>query len=422
MAMFNVTPREATDAAYPLLMQPADVTARQREESADTFEGVGSGLMTGVYRGWSRAAASAAVALTPALEAVFGKTDYLENERDKAVRSLMESKLDPKTVGAAGQIVGSVADALTTFAATRNPALAGAVYGSTQAGIHMNEGVDPTTAIGMGTIEGTGFGVMGAVAPSLPGSLAMRALSGGGMNAALGITERFALGEWLASRGNNEMAAQYKAFDSTQMMADIVLGAAFGVLLGPRGKAPDVPPSAVDAALVAKQAKHAEIDTAPGIPTTTAARQAHAAALDESLTALAEGRPVNVQEIMRVADQSALDSPAFDAKLEPKIDLQALVQSEIERAGAPAAMAELKRAIAEAEKRGITPDAEAVELARSGEKTASADVDPSKIDVTITAIDENGRTVAIKEKADVALKDNADRLERMKGLLECVGK
>lgn len=322
MAFFNVSPQERYDATYNTVMQPADTTAAEREVAPDAFNNFGDAVGAGAYRGLSRGAAVMANSITPGLKELFGPgavSDYLDQEQRKANQALFESKIDPATTGWAGQTLGQFADmAVTGLSVGGNPYAAGTLYGTSQGLVHLNEGMDPTTALGMAGIEGVGFGVMTAVPVSLAGGLFYRAATGGALNVAQGIPQRFITAQWLEARGYSDMAKQYEALDGTSMMADFAFGAFFGGLLGKRPA-----PSVLDAALVVNQQRHVEIDTAPGIPINTASRQAHVAAVDQSLAALSEGKIPQVDETVAGAqflpkDAGKPDMAAVDAAMAEK--------------------------------------------------------------------------------------------------------
>ncbi len=360
MTMFGAAPRESYDALYSVLNQPADTTALEREQAPEFFAGeMGGAISTGVYRGWSRGAATLGNVATPALRPIaksidemFGSSteDWLRSEQDKANRALLDSKLDPKTNGTAAQVLFGLGDVLTTVGVSAgNPYAAGGLYGITQTQIGINEGLDQRTAAVKGLIEGSALGVSVAIPASITGSLAFRMATGAGLNVGVGIPERFAVSSLLNARGYAEMAKQYAPLDATAIMTELVLGAAFGGLLGPRAKAklppPDaVPPSAVDAALVANQATHAEIHTAPGVPADTRTRQAHNAALDSAVESLAMGREVNVEALLKDA--------GFIGK-RPDFDALKVIADELDKAGAADMVAKVRAIEDEARSRGL---------------------------------------------------------------------
>lgn len=364
MAMFGTSGRETYDAIYSTLQQPADVSAMERERTPDFMQGdLGAAVGTGVFRGLSRGAALAADAFTPTLrpiaktiDSIFGSStdEWLLGEQEKTRAALIESKLDPKTNGMAAQVLYGLSDVLTTVASTRGvgPA-AGIVYGYGQNQIGLAEGLDPMTAGLKAAIEGGAVGVSVALPAALTGSLAFRAATGAALNVGVGIPERLAVSTLLNARGYPEMARQYAPLDAASIATEIVLGATFGGLLGPRARAPKlpppeaVPPSAVDAALTANQSTHAEIHTAPGVPTDTRSRQAHNVALNQAVESLAMGRDVNVEGLLRDA--------GFLGK-RPDFDALRVIADELERAGAADVVSQVRALEADARSRGLVVD------------------------------------------------------------------
>jgi len=269
-------------------------------------EGAATAAGMGVYRGISRGASVAANVATPVLRPVAQKIDeifgtsadqYLLDEQAKANRSLIESKIDGQTTGLAGQLLYGIGDVLTTVASTGgNPWAAGGLYGTTQAGIGIiDEGLDTTTAIMKGAVEGVGMGVGVALPAALAGSLAYRLGTGAALNVAQGVATRAGVATVLNTRGYEDMAKQYEAFGVTDMLIDGVLGATFGGFMG------KVKPSDVDAALVRQSQAHTELGTAPGIPVDTVSRNAHVKAVDMAREQMLRGEDV---EVSRVADRA----------------------------------------------------------------------------------------------------------------------
>lgn len=121
-----------------------------------------------------------------------------------------------------------------------------------------------------------------------------------GTNVAMGMALRGVTSSLLSERGYDDMAAQYRVFDSQALAIDAVLGVAFGGVgrfINSRGEAvnpPEFSRTDIDAALTANIAQHAEIHTAPGIPINVLSRNAHAQALQKAMRDLSEGQPVDV--------------------------------------------------------------------------------------------------------------------------------
>lgn len=379
MAMFGSSGRETYDAFYTVLSKDPDVTALEREAAPGAFAGdLGAAAGRGAVSAGRRAelgavGAAAATGGLPAQAEMFGIGRELEagvygeparqsvedmraalrSRQTDVARMIKDLRPDPKTNGMAAQLLFGLTDVLGTVAlAGGNPYATGGLFGYTQAQVGMAEGLDPLTAYAKGAIEGTAMGVSVALPAALTGSLAYRMASGAALNVSIGIPERFAVSTLLNARGFSEMARQYQPLDATAIATEVVLGAAFGGLLGPRVRPavpkPDaIPPSAVDAALTANEVTHAEIHTAPGVPVDTRSRQAHNAALDQAVESIVMGRDVNVESLLTAA--------GFLGK-RPDFDALRIIAEELDKAGAADVVAKVRALEAEARSRGLVVD------------------------------------------------------------------
>lgn len=197
------------------------------------------------------------------------------------------SAVIPRTVGgfvAAGPVGGAIA--------------AGGPAGYSGEIVAESEGIDPGTARVKGLIDAATYGV-GAVLPAarimksvLP-DLAVTTAA----NVGLGVASRGGTAALLEANGYAQQAQQYKALDSTGLMVDAVLGAAFwGVGRGFRPAAADV-----DASLAANNGLHHQNGTAPGTPTDPRSSVSHQNALDQAIAQLSRGEPVNVGPMLEGA-------------------------------------------------------------------------------------------------------------------------
>ncbi len=311
-----------------------------------TFSGVLTAAPAGVARGLASVqglAAGIGESVTqPIYDALSSATGYkttnpfttLREASDAAVKAYTP---DPLTVGAAGQIIGGVADitakvaagaALT--AATGGAALPGLLWGgAATAGAAtgrdtyhdlLAKGVDPSTAVNAGFIDAvtTGGGALlpagvgasglgefmaaGGLRLSRGAFVGANAAVGAGVNVATGIIQRGAISDALRQGGYDAMADQYTPIDGGAMAADALLGGIFSGA-GALAALPARASNTVDAALSARDAKHAGITTAPGIPSDPNAAVAHGRALDKALRDVWDGNAVDVGGT-GVADQA----------------------------------------------------------------------------------------------------------------------
>ncbi|CUJ67355.1 lytic transglycosylase domain-containing protein [Achromobacter sp. 2789STDY5608628] len=300
--------------------------------------GVLSGVVSEIPRGAGRGlaaaqglAASLAEDVTqPLYDALEGATGVkplnpfgaLREASDATVRRLAP---DPLTVGTAGQIVNGVASiaaqvaagaALTAATGGTNliwggSTIAGGATGRTTYHEMIEKGVDPSTAVNAAFVDGVatgggallpaGIGFSGLAEPlagygvrlSTAGYLGANAAVGAGGNVAIGIAQRGAMAEALRAGGYETMARQYTPMDGAAIAADALLGGIFSAA-GAAVNLPATGSGTVDAALAARDAKHAAVTTAPGIPADPAAAAAHGSALDKALRDVWDGNPVDV--------------------------------------------------------------------------------------------------------------------------------
>ena len=225
-------------------------------------------------------------------------------EDQSAANAELITSLRPsaETSGMAAQIIGEVSAVIPRTVG--GFVMAGPVGGAIAAGgpagysgeiVAESEGIDPGTARVKGMIDAATYGV-GAVLPaarilkSVIPDLAVTTAA----NVGLGIASRGGTAALLKANGYTQQAQQYKALDSTGLMVDAVLGAAFwGVGRGFRPAAADV-----DAGLAANNGLHHQNGTAPGTPTDPRSSVAHQNALDQAIAQLSRGEPVNVGALM----------------------------------------------------------------------------------------------------------------------------
>lgn len=287
--LFDLNPTEQRGAFQTAVTNATDMV------NAPFFEGMGTGLVSGVKSAYYRDIYNVANPQTDA------------DLRENAINQLEKLKPDPRSVGTAGQVLYSLGDIFgTVYAQAMGGNITpqtlaietGKSYANSQQQLYIRQGIDEVTAQSLATTDAAAVG-LGVVLPAaVPGKLVTRALSGGGINTVIGTGQRYALSSELESNGYTDLARQYKPFDAAHVLTDFTLGAFFGGFLGPRPLARDantrVLPSDVDAALTMGNAAHIETGTIPGMPTDLASRQAHVNAVNKALDDLMNDRPVDV--------------------------------------------------------------------------------------------------------------------------------
>jgi hypothetical protein len=219
---------------------------------------------------------------------------------------------DPMTTGTGAQILYGVTSSLLPVVAAGPLGAAG--MAATGGGFMFTgtasdlaeQGVDPATAIGGGLIDGL-FQAGGIALPAAFSKNVLRntLLYGPAANVAQSVVAQKTLSSYLESRGYDQLADHYGDVQAAAVAADIVLGAAFGYL-GARGanipaSARDrIPPPSQDqrdAASVALDSKHIEIDTAPEFAADDEALRAHIARINLAIEQLVAGQPVNIDGV-----------------------------------------------------------------------------------------------------------------------------
>ncbi|WP_137972005.1 hypothetical protein [Pseudomonas sp. F(2018)] len=267
------------------------------------------------------------------IEAQQQEQQRLSKDTAEAVQEL---RADPRTVGVAGQILNTAAEVLPRTAAAAlltgpagivaGPLAAGAPAGYTATQVAKADGVDDATATAQGLIEG----VATTVGAGLPAARFVKPILGDaaiavGANVAIGMASRGATASLLESNGYTAQAAQYRAMDGTAVLTDAVLGAAFFGLGRASVRRPNT--QQIDAALTERQAVHADIDTAPGAPTTPRAAVAHQEALRMAIEQVTRGEPVSLPDSIHTVDflRSADELPPIRP---PRADIEASARAE----------------------------------------------------------------------------------------------
>jgi hypothetical protein len=254
-----------------------------------------------------------------------------KEQRDSAdaatatVSKWAETGEDPRVTGALGRTVFGPVKGLAIIGATApvvGPWGAAALYGTTEGHDSYQQdiaaGIDPTTAEEKAAVTGAVSGA-GALLPIVGKGLLQKVAVGIGSNAALDVAGRAATSEVLSANGYTAQAAQQKIFDGQSIMADIILGAAFGAhshYFGGEGgtvKPADVNPADVDTSAAVLAQSHFE-RSAPGIATNPEVANLHVKTMTDALDALANGdeQPNITAEDAHTLLAGSLPDPAQD--------------------------------------------------------------------------------------------------------------
>ncbi|HDI9439672.1 TPA: hypothetical protein PPG25_003551 [Escherichia coli] len=274
---------------------------------------------------------------------------YIAEQRKLAEQQVKRLTPDAATTGTAGQVLYGLFDmgGQAVVGTTLGGPVGGAAAVTSLQGFSEFErltaqGVDFRTAQEAGLVQGitAGAGTLipmslglragGALAEGVAAQLARTGESSvrraaatavratpdiayaAGTNIAFGMAQRGLTAKTLRDGGYSEMANQYDVLDRQAIAIDAVLGVAFGGVgrfINSRGEstnAPNFSPVDIDAALAANAAHHAEIDIAPGVPINVLSRNSHIQALRKAMSAVSQGRPVDVASIVESASFSEI--------------------------------------------------------------------------------------------------------------------
>lgn len=326
MSFFDLDPAASQNMMDQARLNPLDPATLK----PGWFAGAWKAPVTGLASVLNDAALLAGDAVTPALQTaarpvdtMFGTKveDWLAKEQQKAVGNITAWAPDPRTTGVVGQAVHGLFNVVPE-AMAGGPETAAILQGYKSYRGGMVEGLDPTTALSRGAIDGISTWVGLKLPMSLgPTAGALKNIGfGAAANVPVGMVQRGATGALLEARGYHDMAQQYQALDSAAVATDLIMGAGFGALAhyGPgamaryekwrKGNKDAIMPSDVDTALGLNNQLHVELDTAPGIPTDPATRAAHVDAVHSAIESLLKGEPVSTRP--DVANGNFIENPS----------------------------------------------------------------------------------------------------------------
>lgn len=243
-----------------------------------------------------------------ALDARLGTSldKWLADEQERNRRALTEWSVDPRTTGLAGQLLHGIAD-LGSSAVLYTPEGAAMLEGYAQREDLLRKGVDENTATLGGVISGATTYV-GVKAPVTIGrssvgqgaaQVARNVGYGATVSVGSGVAQRGGMHDLLERAGYPQQAALYQPFDETALASEAVLGGLFsGGAAALEMRATTRGQAAVDAALATRQAKHAAVDTAPGVPADPRSAGAHSTALGKAMGQVLQNQPVDVGDAL----------------------------------------------------------------------------------------------------------------------------
>lgn len=311
MSFLAASETDSRQIEQQALITPGDPEAFKPDlfEGSGTAAAVGVGRVAGIFNQFAgEAEYRVASAITRPIDELFDTelTGFLDEKLRKAPAELTASMTpDPYTTGSVGKVlyglVGIGVPAAIGGAVAGPPGAAAMTFATQTLGTTTDlkaQGVDEATATGAGLIEGatTAAGVL--MPASIGGKVALNTLLyGPAANVAQDVIASKSIGWFLGQQGYDELSDRYSEIQSESIVADIVLGAAFGYM-GARGVPREAIHTAdIDAANVAMDRKHIEVDTAPGVPADLQAVQTHTARMEKATEQLLAGEPVNVDDV-----------------------------------------------------------------------------------------------------------------------------
>lgn len=301
--------------------QTDPILDQARANSVDSFDdldatasrGLAKGVGLGIMRGGAGAARAGGFATAGLLaHAEFGSSEQAPldtSERAAAAPEVLDplfSGLDeygnsaidywtprPNEVGKVGQILGGLGEIVLPLAAAGgNPVPLIATQELGRAVDLSRAGVDSPRAVAGGAIAGAATAA-GLKIPILGSTLTSRLATGAAGNVAFGAASRTAEHALLSDEYPEQAPP---ILDMASLATDALTGLLFGGLHHTLAPAlnPRLKPSEVDAILTARTAKSFGQETTPGAPDSITAEVGHQSALEEALTQLARGEPVDV--------------------------------------------------------------------------------------------------------------------------------
>lgn len=290
MSVFDLDTGGQTALDEEAAANPLSVT----ETKPGVFDNLGSGIGNGIMRGGARVGqfiGMAGAVIPMAIDKVAG-TDYTD-DYFKTLDDTVNNAVDYWTpnaaeTGKAGQILGGLSEiALPLMAGGGNPTL---LIGSQEMGTAtdlVRQGVTPGKATAAGIVQGLSTAV-GLKLPFLGKSLLTRMASGAAGNLATNAG---------AAAIQHEITGldQFNPLDLEARAVDILTGIAFGGLAHVQMK-----PGDIAAVAAANDAKHFQLDSAPGRPMDEASSVAHQQAMEQAINDTIAGEkvtaPVYVQD------------------------------------------------------------------------------------------------------------------------------
>lgn len=323
MSVFEIDEQGGKALSQRVADNPLDLS----KVTPGMFSGFLSAAGGGIMQGGSRTFTTAALALSPA---VGGRDDYLNSFRSPDTQQLVRSlgmkpdtsapttagqdwyfenvvedlgqrateywAPDPAQTGTAGRIAGGLMQIAVPLAlGGGNPSILAANEGIEAPAGLVKQGAGAGTATTFGAVS-AGATMLGFKIPASFGSTALQRVGSGAVaNLVVGTATAAAQQGVLVAGGSDQLAKAYDPMNLEARAVDVLTGAVFGGIAhlqaGDR-----------DAVLTVSNAKHMQVDTAPGIPADEASSGAHQNALASAINSVLRGEQVSVAGAIDAAE------------------------------------------------------------------------------------------------------------------------
>ncbi|MGX6570433.1 transglycosylase SLT domain-containing protein [Cupriavidus necator] len=398
-----------TDEDNANLLSQRGLTAETPEGGA--FDGALVATGKGVMKGAARIGQTVAMAGTVvpiALDKVTARDNFSGSSlTDKYFTSVVDPinssvdywTTDARTTGSVGRVIAGLGEGLTPLLLGPETMIATAQMGAT---IDLaREGVDPTTAVGVGAGIGAA-NALGLKMGALGSTLAKKVVTGAAGNVAVGAGSDIVSSQALELRGYADQAKRFNPADPTARTLDLFMGAAFGGVAHVTGRSAAVDQ---DASLAARNIHHYTEQTSPGTPAGPESLTKHQAALDAAINQLMRGERVDVAKAIGGAEFRTSVPPAgrqtqVAERFTPSEALHGvpLAQRRALRFDAP----ELNGYAALVEQRLGLPSGILNALKNAGERSNSNQVSPAGARGVMQFMPENLRKFGVTDPTDPA--------------------
>lgn len=323
MSVFEIDEQGGKALSQRVADNPLDLS----KVTPGMFSGFFSAAGGGIMQGGSRTFTTAALALSPA---VGGRDDYLNSFRSPETQQLARSlgmkpdtsapttagqdwyfenvvedlgqrateywAPDPAQTGTAGRIAGGLMQIAVPLAlGGGNPSILAANEGIEAPAGLVKQGAGAGTATTFGAVS-AGATMLGFKIPASFGSTALQRVGSGAVaNLVVGTATAAAQQGVLVAGGSDQLAKAYDPMNLEARAVDVLTGAVFGGIAHLRA-------GDRDAVLTVSNAKHMQVDTAPGIPADEASSGAHQNALASAINSVLRGEQVSVAGAIDAAE------------------------------------------------------------------------------------------------------------------------